>query len=325
MAEQAADAEVVEELEIIETPDGLPPAGDDTVQAAPAEAGNDDEDDEDERLGTGEDDNDVEITPAEKNRRKREKRRQAQQAKDRALDHLRAQNEAMAARLAALETNQLATSHMTLEQKLTQARATRAQADEIARAADEAGNTKDVIEAMNLRAAAEQEIAALEPEVRRLSQARAQPQQQEQSGPPREAIELQNAWRAANPWYRDDPNDQNSTIARAISNQLTADGLLPKSIDHWREVTRRLNEMAAANNDDTAARSTQRKGPPVNAQRSGAGGGGANGRKQVYLSGDRVQAMKDAGIWDDIPRRDAQIRAYQQWDRENSDRTKGVS
>lgn len=329
MAEQAAEAE---ELEIIETPDGLPPPGDDTVEAAAQQDDDDGEDEGDERLGSNENDDDgAEPTQADRRRRQRERRRQSRENKDRLLDNLRAENQALATRLAAVETSQIATSHLTLDQRLSAARANAAQAAEIMRRAEEAGNFGDYRTAEKFHDEALAEAKALEPEVQRLSQVRQQPQQQTQ-GPPPEAIALQNAWKEANAWYSDDPNHadpqvrSNSNMARLISGQLLNEGLMPTTVAHWREVTRRMNEMAAGNraDDDEPQRQQARKGPPVNAQRTGAGNG-TPGKNQVYLSADRVEAMKMAGIWDDIPRRNAQIKAFQQWDRENSAHVKGGS
>ena len=40
-------------------------------------------------------------------------------------------------------------------------------------------------------------------------------------------------------------------------------------------------------------------------------------RSTIRLSPDRVQAIKDAGAWDDVERRNKMIRAYAQYDRAN--------
>lgn len=313
MAEQqgAVAEEAPEELEVIETPDGLPPA-DESEQSSEGQQQPSD-DDEDERLGEGEEDE----QPTDKRRARRERRRQSRENKDRLLDRLVSENRELVNRLANLENTQLATSHMTLDHRLNTARTTYASASDIMRKAEESGNIADVIEAMRIRDAAAAEVTALEPEVQRLMQARQQPQQPQPQGPPPEAVSLQNAWREANPWYTDNPSDNNSAIARAISNQLVGEGLMPTSIDHWREVTRRLNEMAGANNQQEAPR--QRKGPPVNATRTGAAAANP-GNNRVYLSADRVQAIKGMGRWEDKTQRDAMIRAYQKWDRENAGR-----
>jgi len=37
----------------------------------------------------------------------------------------------------------------------------------------------------------------------------------------------------------------------------------------------------------------------------------------ITLSRDRVQAIKDAGAWDDVEKRNKMIRAYAQYDRVN--------
>ena len=37
----------------------------------------------------------------------------------------------------------------------------------------------------------------------------------------------------------------------------------------------------------------------------------------ITLSRDRVNAIKDAGAWDDVEKRNKMIRAYAQYDREN--------
>ena len=37
----------------------------------------------------------------------------------------------------------------------------------------------------------------------------------------------------------------------------------------------------------------------------------------ITLSRERVQAIRDAGAWDDVDKRNKMIRAYAQYDREN--------
>jgi hypothetical protein len=61
--------------------------------------------------------------------------------------------------------------------------------------------------------------------------------------------------------------------------------------------------------------------PPRRQTRQTVGGSGnssqGGGVKKVTLSKERIQAIKDAGYWDNKPERDKMIRAYLQYDRAN--------
>ena len=63
------------------------------------------------------------------------------------------------------------------------------------------------------------------------------------------------------------------------------------------------------------AGSPRRKAPPQGQTREHAP---TSTRKEVYVTPARKQAMVDAGIWDDVARRNQMLKAYQAYDKNGS-------
>lgn len=316
MADTETNTNPAEEelIEVIETPDGQPPA--EEVDTTDENAEDEEHDDEDERLGDNEEAED--DKPKRKRRSHAERnafRKQQEAARLQELAELRQFRDAATQRLAALENNAITSNAFSLEQQLQQARNVHAEAERVLAAAIEAGNGPDAAQALRYRDAAAADIATLTPVVQNLSNQRQQLQQQPAADPTlQQAQQLQQTWRSYNSWYSDDNGDAASNEARRISNQLVGEGLAPSSIAHWQELTRRINAMAAE--ADAPPQRNGRKGPPVSAQRGEQTPQSSANR--VYLSPERVAAIKDAGAWDDPAARNRYIKAYQKYDRENA-------
>lgn len=167
-------------------------------------------------------------------------------------------------------------------------------------------------------------------------------------------IEQQAAqWNSRNRWYDPSDRDEDSKIAHAIERQLNSEGRFnPRTPAYWDELDRRLAKRLPEHyntrgrdrdpNDDDEdddvddardrgdrrdrgrddRRGNGRTGGRVNGRRSGGPEIRVGGRErplkkgEVYIDEDRKKAMIEAGIWDDPDRRERQLRAYQQYDRE---------
>lgn len=289
--------------------EGEPPVEDDSPQVD--EDDSDDDDDSDERLGDSEDDSDDEIVS--RNRIKRQKRQAARQRhKDRAdaeLNLLREQNDALLRRVSAIEGNTLANNVSAIDQRLNQVQNEVKQAEMIIARAVEAGNGEDVAAAMRLRDDAQREAAQLWQSKQQVEQVR---QKHANPGPDPRVVNYANEWMQANPWYDPSGRDEESAITKVIDNQLAAAGYDPKSADYWHELTRRV---AARIGDNEASAPARRKAPPTGTTREHAP---VSTKKEIYVTPERKQAMIDAGIWDDVPRRNQMLKAYQAYDKSSA-------
>ncbi len=148
-------------------------------------------------------------------------------------------------------------------------------------------------------------------------------QQLEQASAPRQnvpnpiATEVQqNAtqWLKKNSWYDPQARDTDSRIAKVVDQELAGEGWDASDPEYWEELDNRL--QARLPHRYTAKGGSNRRGGPTSSSRSEPSSikGGT-----ITLSRDRVQAIKDAGAWDDVNKRNKMIRAYAQYDRSNKE------
>jgi hypothetical protein len=122
------------------------------------------------------------------------------------------------------------------------------------------------------------------------------------------------AWTRRNSWFDTSGRDLDSRIALQIDDQLAKDGFDPRFDDYWEELDNRIAQYLPHRAAKVRAPSPQRPKSPV--QGSGKSSNPSpSGKKTVYLSPARVQAIKDAGAWEDTAARNRMIKAYQDYDR----------
>lgn len=145
-------------------------------------------------------------------------------------------------------------------------------------------------------------------------------QHQEVERPDPRIARLANAFIAEFPDYDPDGSDQDSLVVQALDAAVTAEGFDPKTQEYWDELRDRVLDRIPEW-DDQPKRNGKTNGTRPRAratlQGSGREGGGEGGAVKFVVSKERVQAMKDAGIWEDPNRRAKQIEAFRKWDREN--------
>jgi len=131
----------------------------------------------------------------------------------------------------------------------------------------------------------------------------------------KEVQELATKWLKKNTWFDPQARDTDSRIAKVIDQELAADGWDPRDSEYWEELDNRLQSRLPHRYASKGSREGKRSPGPTASSRVA----NANAQKPgtITLSRERVQAIKDAGAWDDVEKRNKMIRAYAQYDRNN--------
>jgi hypothetical protein len=124
-------------------------------------------------------------------------------------------------------------------------------------------------------------------------------------------------WAADNAWFNPNGKDNDSEVVKAIDAALAREGIDPSSDAYWDELDNRLSKYLPhrfAEEEDSGYSQPKggRRGPPVGGGREMS----APGSKKVYVSAERVNAMKEAGYWDDPVMRQRMLKRYAEADRE---------
>lgn len=319
----------MDELPAPGAPQAEPKAPDQAAAAAEDDADDDedddDDDDDDERLATDQDELDDEVVS--KSRQKRLKRREARKAaRDRLtneVQELRRLNATLIQRVDSLEGGVAAQTVQQLDAQLAAAQQDVANAEAILAHAIEAGNGADASEALRLRDAAKEQEMLL----RARKETAGQPRRTADAAPNPNVATFGRAWISQNPWYDPNPQTQDpvSIRTRQLDEALVREGYNPGTIEFWKELTNRVNAEFAApaaqpkkgkavTDEDTPT--SKRKGPPVAA--AGGAQTNVNGRREVYVTPARKQAMMEAGVWDDPELRKKYLKAYRDYDNQQS-------
>ena len=120
-------------------------------------------------------------------------------------------------------------------------------------------------------------------------------------------------WLKKNSWFDPQARDTDSRIAKVVDQELAADGWDPSDSEYWEELDSRLSSRLP-HRYTAKGGSSRRANPTASSRVSNAG---ASKPGTITLSKARVDAIKDAGAWDDTDKRNKMIRAYAQYDREN--------
>ena len=122
-------------------------------------------------------------------------------------------------------------------------------------------------------------------------------------------------WLKKNSWYDPQARDTDSRIAKVIDQELAADGWDPSDTEYWEELDNRLSARLPHRYASKGGSANRRSAGPTSSSRVANTATAKPGT--ITLSRDRVQAIKDAGAWDDVEKRNKMIRAYASYDRVN--------
>jgi hypothetical protein len=284
-----------------------------------------DEEDEQQDEESGSDDSDSEETEDEREkirearreerRLKKELQKQREASAKHKISALEKRNEDLARRLAAVENTASSFKFAQIDKALE---------DEATRV--EYAKMKMLQAAQSNDVEAQMEYLEQLTEAKdRLKQAQYHKKQQlEQAKTPRQNVPnpistevQQNAtkWLKRNGWYDPEARDTDSRIAKVVDQELAADGWDPSDSEYWEELDNRLqsrlpHRYTAKGNSNNSRRAAGPTASSRVAETSAKPG-------TITLSRERVQAIKDAGSWDDVTKRNKMIRAYASYDRQN--------
>ena len=250
----------------------------------------------------------------EERRLKKDLTKQREVSAKHKISSLERRNETLERRLAQVENAavgfQFAQIDRLLEDESTRVEYAKMKATQAA----QAGNVAEQMEYMEQFHNAKTKLA----QVQMLKQRQLEEAKQPRNNVPSPATEVvqQNAtdWLHSNRWYDPSGKDTDSRIAKVIDNALASEGWDPADPEYWDELDNRLKERLPH-------RYTGKTGGDRN-RRSGTSSGrtdvsGSAVKNTFTLSRDRVQALKDAGMWDDPSKRAKAIRSYADFDRKN--------
>lgn len=297
--------------------DVLVESDDATPTPAPAAAEEDDEDDDperdadDERLGEDEDGKPKPSRSAIRRKFFREQRKREKAE----LAELRALAPVLMQRLAAVEGSTIETNVASVSSQIEQAQADLVAVQQAITKAVEDGDGATFAQATDLKDKITAKIAELRPVVTQLQEAKQKLTQQPLAAvaptpTANPAAEFERQWMAANPWFDAKLTDERSQMADMVHKQMVQEGYSPTTPAHWPELSRRLKALIQP--EDKPARKPAGTPVPTGMGREHAAPGG---RTPIRLSAERVQAMKDAGYWDDPVLRTSMIKQYQEYDR----------
>jgi hypothetical protein len=126
------------------------------------------------------------------------------------------------------------------------------------------------------------------------------------------------SWMEANPWYDPQGSDMDSKIALTVDQTLAEEGWDPKTAEYWEELDNRLSKVLPNRYTDfTSEKPPVRKPPKSVVTSSGREASSSAKSNQIVLSREQVQAMKEAGFWDDPEKRARMIKRYAMDARQN--------
>ena len=289
------------------------------------ETGKEDTNDSDEDSGEDHEseNDDVESEDEDERERIREARREerklkkelAKQRETSAKNKIAAlerRNEELAKRLAAVENTassyQFAQIDKAIEDEATRVEYAKMKMMQAAQAGDAASQ----VEYLEQLTEAKQRLNQIQHYKQQQVEAAKAPKQNVPTPVSSEVQQQATKWLKKNSWYDPQARDTDSRIAKVVDQELVADGWDPSDPEYWDELDSRL--AARLPHRYTSRGGSSKRANPTAGSRTVASTQKAG---TITLSKERVQAIRDAGAWDDVERRNKMIRAYAAYDRAN--------
>lgn len=271
--------------------------------------GSDDDDEE-----TDEDRQRIREARREERRLKKELAKQREASAKHKISALERKNEELARRLAAVEnaatSYQFAQVDKAIEDEATRVEYAKMKLLQAAQSNDAASQ----VEYLEQLQEAKNRLAGMQAYKKQQLDQVKQPPQNVPTPRASEMQELATGWLQKNKWYDPQARDTDSRIAKVIDQELAADGWDPADPEYWDELDNRLAVRLPHRYAARTGTSAKRVSPTASSRTANPSAKSAN---TITLSRERVQAIKDAGAWDDPTKRNAMIKAYAAYDRQN--------
>lgn len=318
------DGSILAKVEFPEEIEGEEPKKAKKEKKAEHDEDHDDEDDEDHAAEDAEDDENAEsdeerekIREARREERKlkKELKKQRELTAKNKITTLERRNEELAKRLAAVESTaasyQFAQIDKQVEDEATRVEYAKMKMLQAAQNGDVAGQ----VEYLEQLTEAKQRLAQAQHYKKQQLEAAKAPKQNVPNEISTEVQANATKWLKKNSWYDPQARDTDSRIAKVIDQELAQDGWDPSDPEYWEELDNRLSARLPHRYTSQGGKSAKRSaGPTASSRVANESSAKPN---TITLSRERVQAIKDAGAWDDVAKRNKMIRAYAQYDRAN--------
>jgi hypothetical protein len=223
------------------------------------------------------------------------------------LDFLRRRNDDLERRISQQEERTTRVDIDNIDARIYQANNEVSMAEQVIAKAVAAGNGDDVAQALRLRDQAilrAQQLAAHKQNVAY----RPKPQQSVDDM----TIHHAKQFMSDHPWYNAQGADEDSGIVLAIDQSLSKEGYDSRSEDYWDELRYRVQKRLPEKFKEVSR--SPRGGPQVG---SGKEYAPSTTKKEIFVSPERVQALKDAGVWEDPVLRMKYVKRYAEYDKHN--------
>jgi hypothetical protein len=286
------------------------------------EASQDDEDEEDaEELADGgeveetdEDREKIREARREERKLKKELAKQREASAKHKISALERRNEELARRLAAVESSaasfQFAQVDKALEDEATRVEYAKMKLLQ----ASQAGDANAQVEYLEQLQDAKNRLAQIQAYKKQQIENVRRPKQNVPDPVNTEVQQNATAWLNKNTWYDPQARDTDSRIAKVIDQELAADGWDPADPEYWDELDNRLQARLPHRYAAKSGGTAKRANPTASARTANPSSKPGN---TITLSRERVQAIKDAGAWDNPELRNKMIKAYAAYDRQN--------
>jgi len=249
----------------------------------------------------------------EERKLKKELQKQREASAKHKISALERRNEDLARRLAAVE-NTAASYQFAQLDKALEDEATRVEYAKMKMVqAAQSGDVNAQMEYLEQLTDAKQRLQQVQHYKKEQLEAAKSPKQNVPNPTTTEVQQNATKWLKKNSWFDPQARDTDSRIAKVVDQELAADGWDPSDSEYWEELDSRLSSRLP-HRYTAKGGSSRRANPTASSRVSNAG---ASKPGTITLSKARVDAIKDAGAWDDTEKRNKMIRAYAQYDREN--------
>ena len=265
----------------------------------------------------GEDEEDRErIREARREERKLKKElaKQREASAKHKISALEKRNEDLARRLAAVENTaasyQFAQIDKALEDEATRVEYAKMKMLQAAQSGDAAGQ----VEYLEQLTEAKQRLQQVQHYKKEQLEASKAPKQNVPNPVTEDVQKNATQWLKKNSWYDPQARDTDSRIAKVVDQELAADGWDPSDPEYWDELDNRLQSRLPHRYTAKSGNSRRSAGPTASSRVANTT---STKPGTITLSKARVDAIKDAGAWDDVEKRNKMIRAYATYDRQN--------